>query len=72
VPGIEVLFDPNVTATTCLLAWRGAAASIEVSEPRLSVTNVDTLTMDFGIWGLFSDAILYGGNSGGLYSITAS
>ena len=71
-PGLVGIHDPHAAATTCLIAWSGAAASIEVSEPRLSVTNVDTLSMDFGIWGLFTDAILYGGNTGGLYSITAS
>lgn len=71
-PGLVGIHDPNAAATSCLIAWSGAAASIEVEQPRLMVTNVDTLSVDFGIWGLFSDAILYGGNVGGLYSITAA
>lgn len=71
-PGLVGIHDPHAAATTCLIAWSGAAASIETSPARLQVTAVDTLSMDFGIWGLFSDAILYGGNTGGLYSITAA
>ena len=71
-PGLVGIHDPHAVGTTCLIAWSGAAASIETSPARLSVTAVDTLSMDFGIWGLFTDAILYGGNVGGLYTITPS
>ncbi len=71
-PGLRCIHDPHAVVTTCLIAWSGAAASIEVPLPRVMVQNVDTVSVDFGITGLFTDAILYGGNVGGLYSITPS
>ena len=71
-PGLAGIFDPHAAAASALIAWSGAAASLEVPLPRLSVSKVEFASMDLGIIGLFSDAILYGGNTGGLYSLTAA
>lgn len=71
-PGLQGIFDPHSAAATALIAWSGAAASIEVPLPRMSVSKVEFASYDLGIIGLFTDAILYGGNVGGLYSLTAS
>ena len=68
--GLKGIYDPHAAAATALIAWSGAAASIEVPLPRLSVSKVEFASVDLGIIGLFTDAILYGGNTGGLYSIT--
>jgi len=71
-PGLAGIFDPHAAAASALIAWSGAAASLEVPLPRLSVSKVEFASMDLGIICLFSDAILYGGNTGGLYSLTAA
>ena len=71
-PGLQGIFDPHAAADSVLIAWSGAAASIEVPLPRLSVSKVEFASMDLGIIGLFTDAIEYGGNTGGLYSLTAA
>ena len=68
--GLKGIYDPHAAAASALIAWSGAAASIEVPLPRLSVSKVEFASVDLGIIGLFTDAILYGGNVGGLYSLT--
>lgn len=71
-PGLTGIHDPHAAADSVLVAWSGAAAAIETPKQQIRVVQAGVLGLDIGIWGLFDTAILYGGNTGGLYSITAS
>lgn len=71
-PGLQGIHDPHSEATSCLIGWSGAAASIETARQEVRAVQVGVLGMDIGVWGLFTDALLYAGNVGGLYTITAA
>jgi hypothetical protein len=65
--GWTVRLDPDAAAGTCLIGWSPAVASLESSPQQLSALQVDTLSTDLGIAGLFSEVIKY---PAGLYTLT--
>ena len=67
--GWDVICVPDATAATVLIGISDAPAWIEVAPEQISVTNVDTLSMDFGIWGLGVAGIKY---ANAFYDITES
>ena len=71
-PGLVGIHDPHAAAASCLIGWSGAAASAETAQQQVRAVQVSVLGMDIGVWGLFTDVLLYAGNVGGLYSITAA
>ena len=70
--GLRTILDPHAAAQTTLIAWSGAASSIEAGLPRLTAQAVAVGAVDLGIMGLFVPALHYAGNVGGLYSLTAA
>lgn len=57
--GWDVICVPDATAATVLIGISDAPGWIEDAPEQISVTNVDTLSMDFGIWGLGVAATKY-------------
>ena len=67
--GWTVRLDVDATNGTCLIANSKSAANLELNPVRLSVQAIDTLSTDFGVWGMQGTAIKY---AGGLYTLTTA
>ena len=67
--GWNVILVPDAADETCLIGIADKAAVLESERPTLTATNVDTLSTDFGIWGLYIAATKH---PNAFYDITAS
>ena len=57
--GWTIRLVPDAAAATVLIGIADAAAALESDPVQLSATNVDSLSADFGIWGLYKAATKY-------------
>ena len=57
--GWTIRLVPDAAAATVLIGIANAAAVLESDPVQLSATNVDSLSADFGIWGLYKAATKY-------------
>ena len=67
--GWIVRLDVDAAAGTCLIANSEVLANLESSPTQLSALQVDTLSTDYGIWGLQNIVIKF---DDGLYTLTAA
>lgn len=67
--GWTIRLVPDAAAATVLIGIADRAAILESSPVQLTATNVDSLSQDFGIWGLYKAATKY---PNAFYDITES
>jgi len=59
ISGLRLTLVPNMGATDMMMGWAGGAANLEQSPTQLRVQQVDTLSIEAGVYGLFRHATKY-------------